>query len=73
LRYAKSITFKVGLQDNKEQKIYVPFIEIEYGAIKQTDTNALNNFVSISLSVNSIKKKKKKTFLFIFFRHIMSL
>jgi len=32
VRYAKSITFKVLLQDNKEQKIFVPYFSVDYAA-----------------------------------------
>lgn len=49
MRYAKSISFKVSLQDNKEQKIYVPHIEIEYGAAKLAE--GLTYFEKISFSV----------------------
>jgi len=44
IRYAKTINFKILLQNNKDSKIYVPYMNVVYSAQQSPSSTTAINF-----------------------------
>ena len=52
VRYAKTITFKILLQDNKDQKIFVPYFNVDYAAQKSEAVTTTPISFSVKININ---------------------